>query len=334
MGHDQLAALCEDFPQFQVWREDCSGRVRYVARRRMPGQHPHLVITDDLEELRAVLAGAPPAPARRTAAGWGVQRFDPDVAHPARVYGCWLGSKDNYPADRQAAEDVAARRPQVVASARANRAFGARVVRFLAGQREITQFVDIGAGLPAAEATHQVAQDITPGARVVYVDHDPLVLTHARALLTSSPEGRCDYVDADLRDPKAILQEAARTLDFTRPVAVLLLAVAHFLADADDPAGVVAALAAGLAPGSFIALSHLTADFAPEQVAAGVTAYNARVPAGITARSHAQVSALLGGLGLVPPGVVPVTEWRPGHAGWPGHGGDLYAGVAVVRRPR
>ncbi|HEY7143834.1 MAG TPA: SAM-dependent methyltransferase [Streptosporangiaceae bacterium] len=322
-----------DFPLFQVWREDYFGRVRFAARRRVPDQHPHLVITDDLGELRAVLAGAPPAPARLATGGWGARRFNPDVAHPARVYACWLGSKDTYPADRQAAEEVAARRPQVVASARANRAFGARVTRFLAGQRGVTQFLDVGAGLPAAEATHQVAQAITPGARVVYVDSDALVLTHARALLTSSPEGRCDYVDADLRDPQAILQEAARTLDFTRPVAVLLLAVAHFLADADDPAGVVAALAAGLAPGSFIALSHLTADFAPDAVLAGVAAYNARVPAGITARSHAQVSALLGGLGLVPPGVVPVTEWRPGHAGWPGHGADLYAGVAVVRRP-
>jgi hypothetical protein len=322
------------FPQFQVWREDCSGRVRYVARRRMPGQHPHLVITDDPDELRAVLAaGAGTVPAENRKADLGLRRFNPDVAHPARVYAYWLGSKDTYPADRQAAEEVAARRPQVVASARANRAFGARVTRFLAGQRGVTQFVDIGAGLPAAEATHQVAQDITPAARVVYVDSDALVLTHARALLTSSTEGSCDYVDADLRDPQAILQQAARTLDFTRPVAVLLLAVAHFLADADDPAGTVAALTAGLAPGSFIALSHLTADFAPEQVTAGVAAYNARVPAGITARSHAQVSALFDGLALVPPGVVPVTEWRPGHAGWPGHGADLYAGLAIVRRP-
>ncbi|HEY7143952.1 MAG TPA: SAM-dependent methyltransferase [Streptosporangiaceae bacterium] len=292
-------------------------------------------MTADAGELRAVLGAAEDTrPAESRPAGARLRRFDPDVAHPARVYACWLGSKDNYPADRQAAEEVAARRPQVVASARANRAFGTRVVRFLAGQRGITQFVDIGAGLPAAEATHQVAQDITPGARVVYVDSDALVLTHARALLTSSPEGRCDYVDADLRDPQAILHEAARTLDFTRPVAVLLLAIAHFLADADDPAGVVAALAAGLAPGSFIAISHLTADFAPEQVTAGVAAYNARVPAGITARSHAQVSALFDGLGLVPPGVVPVTEWRPGHSGWPGHGADLYAGLAVVRRHR
>ncbi|HEY7147438.1 MAG TPA: SAM-dependent methyltransferase [Streptosporangiaceae bacterium] len=262
-------------------------------------------------------------------------RFDPEVAHPARVYNVWLGwGKDHYPADRQVAEEVAACRPQVVAGARANRAFGTRVVRFLAGQRGITQFVDIGAGLPSAEATHQVAQAIIPAARVVYVDSDAMVLSHARALLTSGREGDCDYVDADLRDPASVLRGAARTLDFTRPVALLLLAVLHFLADADDPAGRVAALAAGLAPGSFIALSHLTADFAPEAVGAGVAAYNRLVPAGITARSHAQVSGLLTGMALVPPGVVPVTEWRPGHAGWPGHGADLYAGLAVVRRYR
>ncbi|HEY7145712.1 MAG TPA: SAM-dependent methyltransferase [Streptosporangiaceae bacterium] len=256
------------------------------------------------------------------------------MAHPARIYGYWLGGKDHFPADRQAADDVAACRPQVVAGARANRAFGARLVRFLAGQRGISQFLDIGAGLPFPEATHQVAQDIDPAARVVYVDNDALVLSHARALLTSSREGECGYVDADLRDPEAVLRGAGQTLDFTRPVAVLLLAVAHFLADSDDPAELVACLAGGLPPGSFIAISHLTADFAPEAVTAGVAAYNRLVPAGITARSHAQVSGLLAGMGLVPPGVVPVTEWRPGHAGWPGHGADLYAGLAVVRERR
>ena len=132
-----------------------------------------------------------------------------------------------------------------------------------------------------------------------------------------------------------ILKEAARTLDFTRPVAVLLVAVLHFLTDADDPRGILAALAAALAPGSFIAVSHLTADFAPDEVASGVAAYNALVPTGITARSHAEVTALFGGLPLVPPGIVPVTEWRPDHAARPGHAGDIYAGLATMaRRPR
>jgi hypothetical protein len=327
-----VAALQDDFPAFRVWREECSGRVRYVACSRGLGQHPHTVVAADAGELRAVLADAQAHRAVSPLAGSRLRRFDPDVPHPARICGYWLGGKDHYPADREVAEEVIRLRPQVVAGARANRAFGTRVVRFLAGQRGITQFLDIGAGLPLPEATHQAAQAINSQARVVYVDNDALVLSHGRALLASGPEGACDYVDADVREPGTILRQAARVLDFTRPVAILLFAVLHFVADADDPAGRVGALAAGLAPGSFIALSHLTADFAPQAVTAGVAAYNRLVPAGINARSHAQVSGLLAGLGLVPPGVVPVTEWRPGHAGWPGHGADLYGGLAVVRR--
>ncbi|HEV3295831.1 MAG TPA: SAM-dependent methyltransferase, partial [Streptosporangiaceae bacterium] len=215
-------------------------------------------------------------------------RFDTSVAHPARVYDYWLGGKDHFPADRRAAEDVIRHRPQVVAGARANRAFLARVVRFLAAERGIRQFLDIGTGLPAADNTHQVAQATAPAARVVYVDNDPLILLHARALLTSTPQGACDYIQADLRDPAAILTQAARTLDFTQPVAVLLLAVLHFLPDADDPAATVATLAAALAPGSCLAISHLTADLAPQQVTDAIGAYNATVPVPVTARTHAQ----------------------------------------------
>ncbi len=170
-------------------------------------------------------------------------RFDPDIPHPARVYAYWLGSKDHYPADRKAAEEVAACRPQVVAGARANRAFLARAVRYLAGPCGMRQFLDLGTGLPAQDATHTVAQAIAPQCRIVYVDNDPLVLAHARALLTSAPEGACDYLDADLRDPAVILREAARTLDFAQPAAVLLLAILHFIPDADAPAGIVATLA-------------------------------------------------------------------------------------------
>jgi hypothetical protein len=258
-------------------------------------------------------------------------RFDPSVPHPARVYGYWLGGKDHYPADREVAEEVIRRRPQVVAGARANRAFLARVVRYLAAECGVRQFLDIGTGLPAHNSTHQVAQAIAPGSRVVYVDNDPLVLVHARALLTSAPQGSCDYVEADLRDTTAVLAGAVQTLDFARPVAVLLLAVLHFLADTDDPAGVVATLARQLPPGSFVAISHLTADFAPGPVAAGVETYNTLVPAPLTPRSHTQVSALFGGLPLVPPGVVPVIEWRPAVASPLPHVADLYAGVA--RKP-
>ena len=257
-------------------------------------------------------------------------RFDPSVPHPARVYAYWLGSKDHYPADRKAAQEVAARRPQVVAGARANRAFLGRAVRYLADQRGIRQFLDIGPGLPAPDATHTVAQAIAPESKIVYVDNDLLVLAHVRALLTSMPQGTCDYVEADLRDPEKILAEAGRTLDFTRPAAVILAAVLHFIPDADAPQGIVATLAAGLAPGSFVAISHLTSDFAPHAVTAAVAAYNALVPAGITARGHAQVTALFGGLPLVAPGIVPVSEWRPAHAPVHGVSADLYAGLATT----
>jgi hypothetical protein len=192
--------------------------------------------------------------------------------------------------------------------------------------------VDIGCGLPAPDSTHEVAQAIVPQARVVYVDHDPLVGSHARALLTSGRDGACNYLEADLRDPDAIVRGAARTLDVGRPAAVLLLAVLHFISGDGDAAGIVAALAAALAPGSFVAVSHLTADFAPEQVASGVAAYNTLVPAGITARSHAEVTALFGGLLLVAPGVVPASEWRPDRGCWPAQTADVYAGLATVTR--
>lgn len=254
-------------------------------------------------------------------------RFDPSVPHPARVYAYWLGGKDHYTADRKAAEEVIRHRPQVVAGARANRAFLVRVVRYLAGECGIRQFLDIGTGLPAPGCTHEVAQAIAPDCRIVYVDNDPLVLIHARALLTSARQGSCDYLDADLHDTRAILAGAAHTLDFTKPVAVLLLAVLHFVPDADCPAGVVAALTGALAPGSYLAVSHLTADFAPGPVTAGIGAYNALVPAGLIPRTHSQITALFGGLPLVPPGVVPLAEWRP-VAGQPPKPADMFAGVA------
>jgi SAM-dependent methyltransferase len=251
------------------------------------------------------------------------------------VYGYWLGGKDHYPADRKAAEEVMRLRPQVVASARANRYFLARVVRFLAADCGIRQFLDIGTGMPAPENTHEVAQRAAPDAKIVYVDNDPQVLVHARALLSSTTrEGACGYVDADLREPDHILAQAARTLDFTQPVAVLLLAVLHFIDDAAGPAEIVSVLASALAPGSYLAISHLTADLAPEEVTAAADAYNKLAPVSVTARTHAQVSGLFGTLPLLAPGVVPVTEWRP-VVGEPfGQPADLHAGVARVPPPR
>jgi S-adenosyl methyltransferase len=293
--------------------------------------------TDDTPGTRCTVA---PAPESRHE-GWMSARalasdaaaFDPAVAHPARVYAYWLGGKDHYEADRRAAEEVMRLRPQVVAGARANRAFLARAVRFLAADRGIRQFLDIGPGLPVPGSTHEVARQITPACRVVYVDNDPVVLSHARALLTGTPPGSCDYVYADVRDTAAILAGAAATLDLSRPVGVLLLALLHFVPDSDDPPGVVAALAGALAPGSFAAISHLTADLAPEQVGAAARAYNSLAAASVTPRTHSQVSGLFGGLRLLAPGVVPAGEWRT-EAGAVSQPCDIYTGVAGIPRRR
>lgn len=284
---------------------------------------------DDSGRRGSMVTGSPPQEGVGQA---GDPRFAPHVPNPARVYNVWLGGKDHFPADRRAAQEVSRQRPQVVASARANRAFLARVVHYLAADCGIRQFLDIGTGLPAPDNTHDVAQQVAPDCRVVYCDNDPLVLAHARALLVSKHAGTCAYVDADVRDTATILEQVTRTLDFTHPVAVLLLAILHFLPDADDPGKVVAALAEGLAPGSCIAISHLTADFAPEQVGAAVQAYNAQAPVPVAPRTHAQVTALFGGLSLVAPGVVKVTEWRADRGMAADRPADLYGGVARVRR--
>jgi hypothetical protein len=255
-----------------------------------------------------------------------LSHFDPSVAHPARVYNVWLDGKDHFKADREVAGQVFKERRQVVDGALANRKFLGRAVRHLARCYGVRQFIDIGTGLPAPDNTHEVAQLVDPYSRVLYVDNDPLVMTHARALLASADEGSCDYLHADLRDTGYILKEARRTLDFNLPVAVLLLAVLHFIGDKDDPAGIVTALAGPLTAGSSVVISHLTADSAPEAVGRGVAAYNALVPTTIYSRTHAQVTELFGDLSLVPPGVVPVSEWRPDSAATKVT--DVYAGMA------
>jgi hypothetical protein len=258
--------------------------------------------------------------------------FDPATAHPARVYNVWLSGKDHYAADRAAAAKVIEQRPQVVDGAVANRQFLGRAVRHLARCYGVRQFIDIGTGLPAPDNTHEVAQLVDPYSRVIYVDNDPLVMTHARALLASTDEGSCDYLHADLRDTGYILKEARRTLDFNLPVAVLLLAVLHFIDDKDDPAGIVTALAGPLTAGSSVVISHLTADSAPEAVGGGVAAYNALVPTAIYPRTHAQVTELLGDLSLIPPGVVPVSEWRADTAATKVT--DVYAGMGRKQASR
>jgi hypothetical protein len=249
------------------------------------------------------------------------------------VYAFWLGGKDHYPADRAAGQEVARLRPEVVAAARANRGFGCRVTGYAAGGLGIRQFLDIGAGLPAPGPTHETAQKISPACKVAYVDNDPLVLAHGRALLTARPGAQpCAWLHGDVRDLDAILERAGAVLDFTKPVAVLLLALLHFVSDDEDPAGIVARLAAALAPGSLIAITHLTGDLAPQAIADSVKAYNARVPVQVHPRSRDQITGLCGALPISYPGVVPVNHWIPSLRETPGRAVDLHA--AVIRLPR
>jgi len=237
--------------------------------------------------------------------------IDTSVAHSARVHNYWLGGKDNFAVDRATGDAVIAAYPGIVESVRANRAFLARVARFLAEEAGIRQFLDIGTGIPAANNTHEVVHAAAPDARIVYVDYDPVVLLHARTLLTSDVSGAIDYIDADLRDPGTIVREAARTLDFSRPVAVMLIAIMHLIGDADDPYGLVGQLAAALPSGSYLALSQVASDIEPEQMAEAARRYNRLAYEQQRHRTHAEVSRFFDGLELVVPGVVAVQRWRP-----------------------
>jgi O-methyltransferase involved in polyketide biosynthesis len=236
--------------------------------------------------------------------------FDTRVPHIARVYDYWLGGKDNFAADRELGEQALQAYPKLVFSVRANRAFLARAVRFLAAEAGIRQFLDIGTGIPTADNTHEVAQRVAPESRIVYVDNDPIVLLHARALLTSKPEGVCAYVDADLRDPDAILAAAADTLDFSQPVAVMLLAILQFASD-DKVNGIMRRLIEGCAPGSFVTLSHPASDIDAEPHGEMVRRMNQSLTEHATLRDRAAVTRLFAGLELVEPGVVRAPEWRP-----------------------
>jgi hypothetical protein len=237
--------------------------------------------------------------------------FDTSVPHIARVYDYWLGGKDNFAADRELGERTLAAYPNLVFSVRANRAFLARAVRFLAAEAGIRQFLDIGTGIPTANNTHQVAQRVAAESRIVYVDNDPIVLSHAQALLKSSPQGVCAYLDADLRDPAAILAKAAQTLDFSQPVAVMLIAVMHFIGDDDEAAAIVRTLTAACAPGSYVVISHVASDIDTEQQTELVRRLNQSVAEKATMRDRAGVTRLFDGLELVEPRVVRVSEWRP-----------------------
>lgn len=258
-------------------------------------------------------------------------KIDISVAHSARVYDYLLGGKDNFAVDRKAAEASLAVMPGLRDVVRQNRQWLHRAADYLAGDLGIRQFLDIGTGIPTSPNLHEVAQRVAPECRVVYVDNDPLVLVHARALLTSAPEGATAYLEADLRDPHAILDspEVRETLNLTRPVAVSLIAILHFLADRSDPYGVVQTLVDALPPGSALALTHGTADHVPDEFAAVADVYSRQ---GIEhqTRSHEEVARFFDGLDLVAPGVVAVGDWRPDEA----TADDdvpvgLYGGVAV-----
>jgi len=237
--------------------------------------------------------------------------IDTSVAHVARVYDYWLGGKDNFAADRVAGEQAIQAYPDIVYSVRANRAFLARTVRYLAGEAGIRQFLDIGTGIPTANNTHEVAQDVAPGSNVVYVDNDPVVLTHARALLTSGQQGHTNYVDADLRDTGRILAEAAQTLDFSRPVAIMLMAILQHIDEAEDPYAIVDSLLAAVPPGSYLAISHPAADIETEAMAQMAERLNKLMAEKVTFRARAQVARFFEGLELVEPGMVRVQQWRP-----------------------
>jgi O-methyltransferase involved in polyketide biosynthesis len=239
-------------------------------------------------------------------------RFDVSVANMARVYNYWLGGKDNFAADRIAAENTIAVYPGIRQSARANRAFLARTVRHLAAAEGIRQYLDIGTGLPTADNTHEIAQAAAPDSRIVYVDNDPLVLTHARALLTSSPQGTTDYLDADLRDTDTILDQAAATLDLTRPVAIMLIAILHYIPDPQQARQIVTRLLDRVPPGSFLVISHAGSDLFPDEIAAFEKSLNDLLPADThVARPRTEIERFFDGTELLAPGLVRVSEWRP-----------------------
>ena len=236
-------------------------------------------------------------------------RIDTTTAHPARRYNYWLGGKDNFAADRASGDAIEAAMPTIRLMALENRMFLGRAVQFVAEQG-VDQFLDIGTGIPAPGNTHEVAQRVIPAARTVYVDNDPIVLTHARALLTSAPTGTNAYLDADIRQPDSILNhpDLHATLDFTRPVALMLVAVLHFVRDDEDPAGIVRKLVGALPSGSYVVATHATWEYQSAEAIAELTANNK--DGRFAARTGEQLAALLKGLDFVEPGLVSVSRWR------------------------
>jgi hypothetical protein len=239
------------------------------------------------------------------------REIDTSVSHSARIWDYWLGGKDNYPVDREAGDRIAEVFPEIVEHARMDRVFLGRAVRYLAGEARIRQFLDIGTGLPTVDNTHEVAQRVAPDARIVYADNDPLVLAHARALLTSTPEGVTDFIDADMRDPERVLAGAARTLDFTRPVAVTMLGVLWHVLDDGDAQALIDAYLDPLPSGSHLAVAHPTIAVTGERMAEAIRQWNEHGTPPGTHRTPEQIARLFHRLELVEPGVVSAPLWRP-----------------------
>lgn len=257
--------------------------------------------------------------------------INPNIPHSARVYDYWLGGKDNFEADRRVAEQTMAAVPGIRDSARNNRAFLGRAVSHLA-QLGIRQFLDLGTGIPSQGNTHEVAQAQAPEARVVYVDNDPIVMAHARALLTSTPEGRTAYIQADVREPDTILEhpEVLATLDFGRPIALVMVALLMHIPDDADPEALVKAYTRALPSGSYLVLSHLTLDLVPKEIAEDYLEATRPQAMHRTPRTAEQISRYFDGFEMVEPGLVAVSEWRekplfPDAAAW------MYAGVGRKR---
>ncbi len=258
-----------------------------------------------------------------------VAKLDTGVPHSARVWNYWLGGKDNFATDRAVGDQVREIYPEVVEIARASRAFLARAVRYLAGEAGIRQFLDIGTGLPTADNTHEVAQQVAPSCKVVYVDNDPLVLVHARALLTSSRQGVTDYVDADVNDPDKILREAAGTLDLSRPVALMMLGILGNVRDTGAAQAIVNRLVGAVPSGSYLVINDGT-----NTIQAGVAGAQARSDAGdpYYLRSPDEIERFFDGLELLEPGVVSTPRWRP-DADAPAGGAELAVFCGVARKP-
>jgi trans-aconitate methyltransferase len=273
------------------------------------------------------------APVRRAGDEGRVPKgIDTTVAHQARIYDYWLGGKDNFAVDREAAEEALAIYPGLRRGVRAQRAFLANAVRYLAGPAGIRQFLDVGTGIPTANNTHEVAQAVAPDSRIVYADNDPMVLAHARALLTSSAEGATTYLDCDLRDTDKLLREAAELLDFSQPLALLLIGILQLIPDDDEPYAIVARLVEAVPPGSWLAVFHPASDILPQQMREVARRLAVRSATRGALRSRAEVLRFFEGLELLRPGVVQVHRWRPGSEA-PDDGEQVGGWAGLARKP-